>query len=284
LRLDAAFALHHVEATVNLPNRILQLLLGLALVWLVACSAGDTIGPVKTVSPLAGVTSPQQASVAGPGIMATAPRPCRGMCPPPPPIDTIYFASRIVGTMKLDPKYLYILTKSVVVGDELGKPGELVIPPGTRIEGRVGTALIVSRNGRIRATGTLDAPVWFTCVDNGDGRFPGCWLGVMIAGNAKLTVGNPALGPAPLIPGRNPFGGGLQDQRAGVRFGGKNDADSSGELRYTGIEYGGNAGLGLGGLTLGACGAGTAFESVMVQGSAGSDVQVIGGSCGGVGF
>jgi hypothetical protein len=265
---------------VNLPNRILHLLLGLAFLWLVAaCSAGDPIGPVQTASATVGaVTSIQAASVFVPGIMAEK-RPCRGMCPPPPPIDTIPLATRIVGTLQLDPKYLYILNKTTVIGDDFGKPGELLIPAGTRIEGRAGTALVVSRNGRIRAFGNFDHPVWLTCVDNGAGRFPGCWQGVFIAGNHTLAVGNPDLGPAPFIPGRNPLGGGLQDQRAGVRFGGKNDGDSSGELRFTGIEFGGNVGLGVGGLTLGACGAGTAFESVLVQGSAGGNVVTIGGSC-----
>jgi hypothetical protein len=246
-------------------------LLGLPLVWLAACSAGDPVAPEETESMIF--------AAAGPGLFAVAPKPCRGMCPPPPPIDTIPLASQILGQVRLDPKYLYILTKSIVVGDERGKAGELVIPAGTRIEGYPGTALVVSRNGRVRATGTFDAPVWFTCVDTGEGRAPGCWRGIIIAGNAKLFVGNPALGPAPLIPFRNPLGGGLQDQRAGVRFGGKNDADSSGELRFTGIEYGGNVALGLGGLTLGACGAATVFESVLVQGSAGSNVVAIGGGC-----
>jgi hypothetical protein len=254
--------------------RSLRLPTALALVAATACiDMGVPLGPAR-FSTQTGVASDMDVAVIVPPG-----RPCGGMCPPPPPTDTISMSQKIIGVVTLDPSYLYIMKSTVVVGDEAGQPGELVIPAGTRIEGRAGTSLVVNRNGRIRATGTLAKPVYFTCVDPGDGRYPGCWQGLVMAGTATLLTGDPKLGPAPLIPVRNPKGGGLQDARAGIKFGGKNDADYGGSLNYVLIANGGNPSLGLGSLTLGACGSNTILQNVQVQGSLGKGLEVIGGKC-----
>ena len=49
----------------------------------------------------------------------------------------------------------------------------LKIDAGIRIEARVGAYLIVLRDGRIEATGTVQEPIEMTCSETN--RYPGCW-------------------------------------------------------------------------------------------------------------
>ena len=201
--------------------------------------------------------------------------------------DTVMIAGplTITGTRTFSADSLYILTGGIMnVGDETGAAGEVVFEPGARIEGDTSAAIFVTRNGRIIADGTAAAPITFTCtVPAGTLRFQQCWGGVFIAGNAVVNESS-GLGPAPAIPGRNPGGGG--DQREGeggaVNFGGLNDADSSGVLRYAVFQYGGkqvSTNNELNNLTIGACGSGTVLDYIQVHGGSDDGLEIFGGRC-----
>ena len=102
----------------------------------------------------------------------------------------------------------------------------LTIEPGTLVKawGR-NAAIIVEQGGTIIAEGTLDAPVVLTCSLRVGFRKPGCWGGLRILGRAPVTR----------LEGRAP--GILPPERSG--YGGTDELDASGTLRYVRIEFAG---------------------------------------------
>ncbi len=140
--------------------------------------------------------------------------------------------------------------------------GVLRIEPGTIIVGdTVGqnSALCVNRGGIIYADGRPDAPIVFTSSAPPGQRAAGDWGGVQICGRARIN--NPG--------GEAALEGGIADaQRIRGWFGGNDDDDSSGVLRYVRIEFAGIAAFPnqeLNGLTLGGVGRRTVIENVMVS-------------------
>jgi len=181
----------------------------------------------------------------------------------------------------------YILDGFVYVED-----GEVLhIEPGTVIKARAGTganasALFVTRGGKIFANGTATQPIIFTSIQDatvGDTGLDlgekvldpatesGKWGGVILLGKGVLNSAGDATGnasnpiydvyegqPDTVFNGRNVF-----------RFGGNDDNDSSGVLRYVSIRYTGvqlAANKELNGLSMGAVGAGTVIDHVEVYG------------------
>lgn len=209
--------------------------------------------------------------------------------------DTVILAGQtITGTFNMTADKIYRLEGIVTVGDETtgaAGAGVLNVAPGTRVEGTEAGALFISRNGQIFADGTPTQPVVFSCVANqpnapaGQARYPQCWGGVFIAGNAVVNEQDTGLASgAPVIPGRNPVGG--ENQREGeggaVNFGGGNDADNSGTLRFARFEYGGKqvaTNNELNNLTIGACGTGTILEHIQVHGGSDDGLEIFGGRC-----
>lgn len=129
----------------------------------------------------------------------------------------------------------------------------LTIEPGTVIKSDKTEkgALCVERGGKIQASGTADKPIVFTSGQDAGSRAPGDWGGVVILGNAKTNRTS-----TPVIEG------GLDRP-----YGGSDDADNSGTLKYVRIEYAGIAafpGSEINGLTLGGVGNGTTIENVQV--------------------
>lgn len=144
----------------------------------------------------------------------------------------------------------------------------LTIEPGTTIKGKPGqgekaSALIVARGGKIFAQGTAQRPIIFTAeADNLDDPddLPidarGLWGGVIILGRARLNS----------IPGETPIEGIPTTESRGL-YGGTDDEDNSGVLRYVSIRYGGTdigAGNEINGLTLGGVGSKTVIEYIEV--------------------
>lgn len=159
----------------------------------------------------------------------------------------------------------------------------LTILPGTRIEGQVTpvkSALFVERDGRIVADGTPLEPIVFSCTAAVKTR--GCWGGIWVAGNAHVNEGGTGLPPSPAITGRAAAGC-LQRQGEGgaTLFGGCNNADSSGVLRYLIIEYGGfilQANNELNGLTMGGVGSGTVVDFIQAHAGLDDGVELFGGT------
>jgi hypothetical protein len=186
--------------------------------------------------------------------------------------DTTFLSGVITGTRTFASDSVYVLQSDVVVGDS-ATAGELVIEAGAEIRGMSGATLIVSRNGRIVADGTSQAPIRMVC--HGTAPSPGCWEGLVIAGSAPLNAGEGGLGSAPEIPVRNDGGGGDQRTIAGVPYGGANAADSSGVLRHVVVEDAGDAGRGI---ALAGVGSGTVIDGVQSNRSDAVGIEVLGGS------
>jgi len=162
----------------------------------------------------------------------------------------------------------------------------LVIEPGTVIKGgtnqdnliaRTGipnlvSALWVTRGGQLYATGTVAQPIIFT-MEGDDVNDPndipptltGQWGGVVLMGRAVVnsafdTTGNASNPVTDVYEGVTSEG-----QNAEHRFGGSDDNDSSGALRYVSIRHTGNQfapDKELNSLTMGGVGRGTIIEYV----------------------
>lgn len=147
---------------------------------------------------------------------------------------------------------------------------DLTIEPGTVIKGRAqenitsgdgASALIIERGSRILADGTPDAPIIFTSEFDDFGnltqRDRELWGGLILLGRATTnqpTQNNPIEG----IP-----------EAEGALYGGTDDDDDSGVLRYVSIRHGGFSISGvegdeINGLTMGGVGRGTTIEYVEV--------------------
>lgn len=181
-----------------------------------------------------------------------------------------------IGNITLEKGKKYILEGKVFVND-----GQvLTIEPGAVIRFRQGagtgaSALIVARGGKIMAEGTAVNPIIFTAEsDELDGSLgetaSGLWGGVILLGAA--TINTPS-GEAHIE------GISLNEDRA--VFGGPNDNDDSGILRYVSIRYGGSD-LGqdneINGLTLGGVGRGTIIENIEIFGNADDGIELFGGT------
>lgn len=148
----------------------------------------------------------------------------------------------------------------------------LTIEPGTVIKGRPranpadATALVVARGGKINASGTATQPIIFTAEsDGGNGNLTendrGLWGGVVILGRARINTAT-GQGNVEGIPTTEPRG----------VYGGTDDDDNSGVLRYVQIKHAGAIvapNVELNGLTMGAVGRGTTIE--YIESFAGND-------------
>jgi hypothetical protein len=165
----------------------------------------------------------------------------------------------------------------------------LIIEPGTVVYGATNvtvgrpglpelvSALWVTRGGKLYATGTVENPIIFTAEgDDLNGNYPptetALWGGVVIMGNATINSAKFDDGHA-ATPKYDQYegvtGNGLNNEHL---FGGDDDNDSSGALRYVSIRHCGrifNVDAELNCLTMGGVGRGTVLE--YVEAFAGSD-------------
>jgi len=138
----------------------------------------------------------------------------------------------------------------------------LTIEPGTRIEGEKSSrgALVVTRGAKLVAEGTKDKPIVFTS-DNASPS-AGDWGGIVLLGRATTnSVFNNAAGVGEIE-------GGVNNGEGLGLYGGADDADNSGILKYVRIEYAGYAFLPdkeLNSLTMGGVGSGTTIDYVQVS-------------------
>ncbi len=180
------------------------------------------------------------------------------------------------GTTTWTANNTYILDGLVFVND--GQT--LTIEAGTIIKGRAGqgenaSALIVARGGKIMAEGTAELPIIFTAeADDLNGSVAdlddGLWGGVIILGKAILNT----------VPGEQQIEGIPQTESRGV-YGGTDDNDNSGVIKYISIRHGGTdigEGNEINGLTLGGVGSGTEISYVEVIANKDDGVEFFGGN------
>ncbi|WP_237708917.1 hypothetical protein [Gillisia marina] len=160
--------------------------------------------------------------------------------------------------LTLDSNIAYKLTGSFSV--EAG--AKLTIPAGTSITANVGQEIyiVVKKGAQIDIQGTQNNPVIMSSA-NGN---PGDWGGLVLLGDATTTEGIEATAEV-----------------GGFIYGGNNDSDDSGSIRYLIIEGAGaqiNADSQYNGLTLYAIGSGTTVENVALLNGADDGVEFFGGT------
>ncbi|MCU0402461.1 MAG: hypothetical protein MUE75_15895 [Algoriphagus sp.] len=178
----------------------------------------------------------------------------------------------------------YILTSRIAVT----AGNTLTIQPGVVVKGEAGTgpnatALIIARGAKIEAVGTPTQPIIFTSIadeiqpgqiasPNLEPTLKGLWGGLLVLGRA-----------------RGSFGGNVSEvQIEGIPpsdsnglFGGTNDADDSGTLKYISIRHGGASiaeGNEINGLTLGSVGSNTEVEFIEIVGNSDDGIEIFGGT------
>lgn len=168
-------------------------------------------------------------------------------------------SGEITGTVRLHTNKIYGLQGYVYVNDG----GQLIVDAGTIIVGDApgnNSALIINRGGKLIADGTKERPIIFTSRAAPGQRARGDWGGILMCGRARV---NQTAGQAALE-------GGVADATAGGKgwYGGTDDDDSSGVLRYVRIEFAGIAtqpNSELNGLTMGGLGRRTVLDYIQVS-------------------
>lgn len=202
--------------------------------------------------------------------------------------DSTLDGNLIAANTILDCSKTWILDKKIYVAD--GKT--LTIMPGTVVKGRSQTipsrasALIIQRGGKILADGTETCPIVFTAeADLLDGNYSiinrGMWGGVVLLGKAtnNLITTNTYSGSTT----ENGIGFIEGFIKADVRnlYGGTDDNDNSGILRYVSIRHAGAIlalGNELNALSLGSIGRGTQVDHIETISSADDNIEFFGGA------
>lgn len=118
---------------------------------------------------------------------------------------------------------LYRIRHQVFVNDGATltiEPGTLVLAVGQN------AVLVVERGGRLVAAGRRELPIVMTCDDAVGARSSGCWAGLIMLGRAQTNFAGEPLAEG-VIPATRPA------------YGGTDDADDSGVLKYVRIEFAG---------------------------------------------
>jgi hypothetical protein len=173
----------------------------------------------------------------------------------------------------------------------------LTIQPGTVIKGEAGTganatALLIARGGKLIAEGTPQLPIVFTSVadeitpamisqgnfqsPNLDPTVNGLWGGIIVLGKAKISPKPDATGEVISVQIE-----GIPTSDANGLYGGNEDTDNSGIMKYVSIRHGGtNIGSGneINGLTLGGVGSGTVVENIEVVANQDDGIEWFGGT------
>ena len=176
---------------------------------------------------------------------------------PVTPLDNNLIGS-ITADLTLDPNVSYKLTGSLSIESGV----KLTIPAGTNITANVGQEvyIVVKKGAQIDVQGTQNNPVRMSSATGS----PGDWGGLVLLGEATTTEGIDAIAEV-----------------GGFIYGGTNDSDDSGSLRYLIIQGAGaqiNADSQYNGLTLYAIGSGTTIENVALLNGADDGVEFFGGT------
>lgn len=174
----------------------------------------------------------------------------------------------------------------------------LTIQAGTVIASDVGGALAITRDAKLICAGTPTAPVIFTSKQDvatwtGGDPTTGTWRAaanewgnLTIMGNAYIgKYGQGAVGTNTAAPNAGNYANmeGLVASGGGdtrTRYGGGNDQDDSGTLKYVSLRYGGKVvGLGneLNGLSLGGIGQETDIDHIEIMNNVDDGIEIWGG-------
>ncbi len=159
--------------------------------------------------------------------------------------------------------HVYLLKSLITVVSSV----TLTIEPGTTVLGDRRSALVVRPGGRLIASGTREAPIVFTSAKRAGQRLAGDWGGVALLGKARVNRKGAYLN--------------IVTDEAEATFGGTDDADNCGVLKYVRIEFGGGRILGdeaLNGLTFAGCGSATSVDYVHLHFGDDDGLEIFGGT------
>ena len=193
--------------------------------------------------------------------------------------NTCQVSGRITSDLTLTAGNMYALSGAVFVGGDNTDSATLTVEPGVIVYGSSGNDyLVVSRGSQIDANGTATNPITFTSRQHAQdpstlvNGAPGQWGGMVILGNGQSTK-CPTDGTACALQ--------VEGVQEGAVFGGTDDADNSGTLRYVRVMHGGfeiapdNE---LNGITFGGVGSATTVEYIQVHKNADDGVEFFGGA------
>ncbi|TCS86881.1 hypothetical protein EDD80_106192 [Anseongella ginsenosidimutans] len=189
--------------------------------------------------------------------------------------DSVYFLDGFVfvnsGTLTIEPGTVIMAFESPSAWAENVNPGI------------TSSTLIVTREAKINAVGTEDAPIIFTSVEDQealDGTVnltptsSGLWSGLIVLGKAPIHKAGASETTIEGLP--NGF-----NNTSGVTYGGNDAAHSSGNLEYVSIRFTGSEtspGEEIQGLTLGGVGSGTTIENIDIFVSSDDGIEIFGGT------
>ncbi|MFH0758661.1 MAG: T9SS type A sorting domain-containing protein, partial [Bacteroidota bacterium] len=142
----------------------------------------------------------------------------------------------------------------------------LTIEDGTIIRGTAKSVLVVERGGKINAVGTSNNPIVFTSNQGAGLRSNSDWAGVVICGKGINNLGG---------------GEGVAEGGIGSVYGGTDNADNSGIMKYVRIEFPGYevaTGSEVNGLTFCSVGSGTTIDYIQVSNSGDDGYEWFGGA------
>jgi hypothetical protein len=157
----------------------------------------------------------------------------------------------------------YVLRGAVFVRDG----ATLNIQAGTRVIGESWSngTLVVSRGGRLNAIGTASQPIVMTSDQPAGGRSRGDWGGLIINGRARLNT------PSGQASGEGDTG----------QYGGDDDNDNSGTIRYLRLEFAGiefSPDNELNGIAFQGVGSGTQVDFVQIHMNRDDGLEYFGGT------
>jgi hypothetical protein len=158
----------------------------------------------------------------------------------------------------------------VTLTDHVFVKGTLTIGAGATIHGQASTSLVVTRDGRIDARGTAQAPIVFTSAEPVGSRSAGDWGGVVLLGKASINVAG----------GEEEIEGFADDETRTV-YGGSDAAHNCGTLEYVRIEFAGfelSPDNELNGLSVGGCGNTTKLDHIQIHKGADDGIEFFGGT------
>ena len=184
---------------------------------------------------------------------------CGGNCPSTC-TNIRYLEGEIFRRLPLNPYNEYVVTGPFIIRDK----ASLEIPAGTRlkVQADAGAYIAVMQGGSIFAWGTAQKPI--TITSNAPNPKPGDWGGLIICGQAPIGQDQPQLSPL------------------GYYFyGGNQQFDTSGYLKYVKIEYAGAAYDSLqhfNAISFYGTGAYTSVDHLWIDNALGTAVEINGGT------
>ncbi len=173
----------------------------------------------------------------------------------------------------LTPEIAWVLKGDVRIGGDKKNNSTLTLEAGTVVYGSPQSFLTITRDSQIFVNGSQAQPVVFTALERVTPA-AGYWGGLVITGNARI---NNCVSAQGFCEG---FIEGVASNQA-PKYGGTNDDDSSGSLRFMRVEYAGytfGADSELNAITFYGVGRGTTVEYIEAYKGADDGIELFGGT------